>query len=156
MDMSFKEKSTWISLASTLGIFGYYFISLFGFSDLPEEQVNEAIAGLLLRSIILIVILEIVFHTLLSATNHKAAEMGEDERDKLIALKANNYGYTVLAVGVVICIVRLIGTEMGPEVFESSLSAEIPMLTAHLLMFSFILSEVVRFTSQIVYYRRGY
>jgi hypothetical protein len=32
----------------------------------------------------------------------------------------------------------------------------IPLLTAHILMFSFILSEIVRFTAQLVYYRSNY
>jgi hypothetical protein len=32
----------------------------------------------------------------------------------------------------------------------------IPLLTAHILIFSFILSEIVRFTAQLVYYRSNY
>ncbi|MFT6898677.1 MAG: putative membrane protein [Paraglaciecola sp.] len=47
MDMSFKEKSTWISLFSTVLIFGYYFINLIGLTELPGAQAKTAAGDLL-------------------------------------------------------------------------------------------------------------
>jgi hypothetical protein len=45
--------------------------------------------------------------------------------------------------------------EISPSFSSQNSSIEIPLLTAHILMFSFILSEVVRFSSQLYYYRKG-
>lgn len=154
MDMSFKEKSAWISLFSTVLIFGYYFYHVVGLGSLPGSEVKGVIASLALKTLILIIIVESVFHSMLAITNRKAAEMGADERDKNIELRANNYGYTVLVIGVIFCLGRMIILEFNPEFTEHS-SLQIPMLTAHILLFSLILSEVVRFAGQVIFYRRG-
>lgn len=156
MDMSFKEKSAWISLVSTLAIFGYYFYRIFNISDLPMEEAKEATKSLLIQAIVLSAIVEAVFHGMLAATNHQAAEQGGDERDKLFEYRANNIGYSVLVVGVLITLGRIVTLEYNPEWAEHSSSLQIPLLTAHILMFSFILSEAVRFAGQIFYHRRGY
>ncbi len=156
MDMSFTEKSAWISFVSTLCIFGYYFIQVIGLSGLPAKEASEAAIRLLAYTIVLSVIVETVFHAMLAATNRKAAEMGADERDSVIQWKANQVGYTILVVGVMIVIGRLLIVELNPSFADQNSSINIPMLTAHILMFSFVLSEVARFGSQIFYYRRGY
>ena len=41
MDMSFKEKSHWISLVSTICIFGYYFYSIVMLTGIPIEEAKE-------------------------------------------------------------------------------------------------------------------
>ena len=154
MDMSFSEKSAWISFFSTLLIFGYYFFKLFGLSGADGEEASQAAVRLLTQAVVLTIIVESVFHGMLAATNRKAAELGADERDKLIELKASKLGYAILSTGVIIVIVRLIILEFNPDFADHKSSLHIPLLTAHILMFSFILSELVRFGGQIVYYRR--
>lgn len=156
MDMSFKEKSAWISLVSTLGIFGYYFYNIALLYGAPIDMAKEAAKELLIQAIILSVVVEAVFHSLLAATNHKAADLGADERDKNYEYRANNIGYTILVIGVMITLGRIITLEYNPEFADHYSSMQIPLLTAHILMFSFILSEIVRFAGQIFYYRRGY
>lgn len=155
MDMSFKEKSTWISLVSTLAIFGYYFVQIWGLSGLPEEHANEQAVKLIIYVIILTVVVETLFQGMLAATNHKAAKLGADERDKILEYKSNNLGYTVLAVGVLIVLGRIIMLELNSGWQEGESSLQIPMLTAHMLMFSFVLSEVVRFAALVYQYRRS-
>lgn len=155
MDMSFKEKSAWISLLSTVLIFGYYFFQLLGLGNLPSDEVKQAVATLAVKTVVLIAVVEAVFHAMLAATNRKAAEMGADERDNLIALKANNYGYTVLVIGVIFGLGHMVIVEFNPQ-FTSESSLQIPMLKSHILLFSLILSEVVRFAGQVLLYRRGY
>lgn len=156
MDMSFKEKSAWISLISTLGIFGYYFYNIAMLFGVPTEEAKEVAKDLLTQAIILSIIVEALFHSLLAATNHKGAELGADERDKMYEYRANNIGYTVLVIGVIITLGRIISIEYNPEWADHYSSMQIPLLTAQILMFSFILSEIVRFSGQIFFYRRGY
>lgn len=154
MDVSYSEKGAWISLVSTVLIFGYYALALSGLSGLPEEEGNKAAFSLLGRVLVLSIIVESVFHGMLAATNHKAAEAGEDEREQLISLKASRVGYYVLTVGVMFTLGRLFFMEAWPEWFVDR-QEELPMLSAHILMFAFIVSEVVRFGGQIFYHRRG-
>ncbi|GAA6184041.1 hypothetical protein Q4567_10820 [Aliiglaciecola sp. 2_MG-2023] len=156
MDMSFKEKSHWISLVSTICIFGYYFYSIVMLTGIPIEEAKESAKDLLIQAIGLSVLVEIVLHSMLAATNHKAAEMGADERDKLFEYRGNQVGYTILVVGVVFTLGRIITVEYNPEFADHYSSMQIPLLTAHILMFSFILSEVARFSVTLFNYRRGY
>ncbi|GAC16513.1 hypothetical protein [Aliiglaciecola lipolytica] len=156
MDMSFKEKSHWISLVSTICIFGYYFYNIVMLAGVPVEEAKDIAKDLLIQAIVLSVLVEIILHTMLAATNHKAAEMGADERDKLFEYRGNQVGYTILVVGVVITLGRIITIEYNPDFADHYSSLQIPLLTAHLLMFSFILSEVARFAVTLFNYRRGY
>lgn len=153
MELSFREKSICISLVSTLVIFGYYFYSILGLSGMPDEIAKLAAMGLLIRAIIFSVIVETVFQSMLAVTNYKAAKLGADERDKLFEFKGNAWGYCVLVAGVIIVIVHiLLQEQLDLKPFNR---LDIPLLTAHLLMFTFIISEVARFSGQLFYYRRG-
>jgi hypothetical protein len=152
--MSFREKSIWISLIATLLIFGDYFLNVISLGVLPADAAKTAALGLSLRALFLIVIVEIIFQGMLAVSNRKAAELGADERDKLFEYKGNNFGYTVLVIGVFITLGRIVFLEINPEFIEQTNGLTIPLLTAHILLFSFILSEVVRFSAQLYYYRR--
>jgi uncharacterized membrane protein len=153
MDLSFKEKSIWISLISTLLIFGDYFLNLIYLAGLPEAAAKSAVLGLSLRAVFLIIIVEIVFQGLLAMSNRKAAEFGIDERDKLYEYKGNSFGYTVLVIGVFMTLGGTVLLEINPEFTQQTNAFRIPFLTAHILLFSFIFSEVVRFSAQLYYYR---
>jgi hypothetical protein len=156
MNMSFREKSIWISLISTLLIFGDYFLNIIALGNLPEQVAKTAALELSIRAFVLIIIVEIIFQTMLAVSNRKAAKLGADERDKLFEYKGNNFGYSVLVVGVLITLGRMVSMEISPEFIEQFKVLDIPFLTAHILLFSFILSEVVRFSAQLYYYRSSH
>jgi hypothetical protein len=155
MDMSFKEKSAWISLLSTVSIFGYYFYNIFMLIGEPPEMAKEAAKDYLIHAVFLSIVVESVFHIVLAAINRQSKAIEGDERDKTYEYKANSLGYTVLAVGVVITLGGMITLEYNPTLAEYNRVMQIPLQTAHILMFSFILSEIVRFAGQIFYYRKG-
>ena len=154
MNMSFREKSIWISLISTLLIFGDYFLNVIALANLSEAVAKTTALELSIRAFVLIIIVEIIFQTVLALNNHKAANLGADGRDKLFEYKGNNFGYTVLVIGVLLTLGRMVSLEISPEFIEQFKVLNIPFLTAHILLFSFILSEVVRFSAQLYYYRR--
>jgi hypothetical protein len=93
---------------------------------------------------------------MLAVSNRKAAKLGADERDKLYEYKGNNFGHTVLVIGVLMTLGRMVSLEISPEFIEQFKVLDIPFLTAHILLFSFILSEVVRFSAQLYYYRSSH
>jgi uncharacterized membrane protein len=156
MNMSFKEKSTWASLLATLLIFGNYTISVFSMDSSvlnPDEMIEVALDNLS-SAIFSIIIVEIIFQALIAAGSRNKIEIEGDERDSLIMLISNNSGYWVLSIGVIMTIGQLIlphvfGIEFSPEEHTS-----IPMFAMHLLLFSFILAEIVRFSHQIYLYRK--
>ncbi|MFT6343640.1 MAG: hypothetical protein ACJAWQ_000696 [Paraglaciecola sp.] len=156
MNMSFREKSIWISLISTLLIFGDYFLNIIALGNLPEQVAKTAALELSIRAFVLIIIVEIIFQSMLAVSNRKAAKLGADERDKLYEYKGNNFGHTVLVIGVLMTLGRMVSLEISPEFIEQFKVLDIPFLTAHILLFSFILSEVVRFSAQLYYYRSSH
>jgi len=154
--MSFKEKSTWLSLLATLLIFGNYAVSVFTMDSSvlnPDEMIEVAMRNLS-SAVLFIIVVEIIFQTLIVAGSRNKIEMEGDERDRLISLTSNNSGYWVLSIGVMITLGQLI----LPNVIGIQLSLEertnIPMFEMHLLLFSFILAEIVRFSHQIYLYRK--
>jgi hypothetical protein len=101
----------------------------------------------------MIIIIQIIFQSLVSAAASET-EVDGDERDKFISLKANTSGYWVLSIGVVITLGQLLlPYALG---METTLKARypLPLFELHILLFTFILSEIVRFTHQIVLYRQ--
>ena len=83
MNMSFREKSIWISLISTLLIFGDYFLSVIALANLSEAVAKTTALELSIRAFVLIIIVEIIFQSMLAVSNRKAAKLGADERDRL-------------------------------------------------------------------------
>jgi uncharacterized membrane protein len=156
MNMSFKEKSTWVSLLATLLIFGNYTISVFSMDSSilnPDEMIEVAMDNLS-SAIFFIIVVEIIFQALIAAGSHNKIELEGDERDNLITLTSNNSGYWVLSIGVIITIGQLILPHVFGIEFLPQERTIIPMSAMHLLLFCFILAEIVRFSHQIYLYRK--
>lgn len=90
--MSFKEKSIWLSLVTTVFVFSYYFIRLQSLSDLTVNEAKQFAGELFLKTIIMMIIVEIFFHIIIAIFNPEDAQQKADERDKLYQLKANSIG----------------------------------------------------------------
>jgi hypothetical protein len=156
MDMSLKEKSTWLSLLSTVSVFGYYFYSIIGLAGLPENESLDIALALSIKTITAVVMIEILFQSLLAISNHRGATLGNDERDKLFNYRSTSIAYSVLVCGVFLTLGRIVILEYNPSFDGGQSSWQIPLLTAHILLLSFILAEVSRFAALIFFYRRAY
>jgi hypothetical protein len=155
MNMTLKEKSTWLSLIATLVIFGSYTLNVVSIdlASVSEQQAIDIAMGNLSQAILYIIIVEIIFQSLIAVAGSKADIEG-DERDRFIALTANNSGYWVLSIGVVMTLGQLLlphalGVESTIKTYFP-----IPLFEVHVLLLMFILSEIVRFTHQIILYRK--
>jgi len=139
--MSFREKSAWISLLLYLGIYGFYF-SRVAMAVTRGQADGGHFMGLFAESVIAFVVATIVLTVVAAVTAPKDAEAPEDEREKLITLRANSNSGYVLAT----CVILVIGVLFyGADDF----------LTINLLFFSLVLSEVCKVATQIVLHRRG-
>ena len=131
--MSFREKSAWINLAAIVLVYGFYAYGIWG---APPTRLG-AIAVLIGSTIGMIVI---------SIAGHIAIAIGQrpevvDERDMLVGLRSARNGFHALAAGVWTLIFLAIALP-GP-----------PILLAYAALSVFVLAEVVRLISALVYYR---
>jgi hypothetical protein len=139
MEMSFREKSAWISLVLIVLVFGPYFW-LVGRSFAGQTHVH---GGTQFALILLFVVLEIVLHIAVAIQSPRDAEAPSDERDNLIDLRATRVAFYVLFGGALISIFTL---HFPVNVWTLS----------QFVLFSIVVAELVKFGSQIVFYRRGF
>jgi hypothetical protein len=132
--LSFQEKSLWVTLLSTLVIYGGYFLRA-----LTAGGDREQVGTLFVTVVGLLVFVQLAAHVVLAA--HKRPE-GKDERDRQIGLVAQRNAYYVLMTGI----------WLGLGVASMSLGR---FWYAHALLFAVVIAEVTRCGSQLVYYRRG-
>lgn len=136
MGLSFQEKSLWLVLVSLAVVFaGYFALAL----PLRTADVNAAQVGLFVAAVVLLVVLQIAGHLVVALVDR---DDRTDERDRFIALKGmRNAGY-VLATGVFFALCTAVATTGN-------------FATAHVLLASWVVAQMVEIASQLWYYRRG-
>ncbi len=141
MNLSFKEKSLWTSLIITIVIFGYYFSRVFSALNQPTVDTSGLIT-LFIGVVFAMIVLEIVSHITLTAIYKKEANDFNDERDKLIELKAIRISYYILILGVFQAVVSLL---MGKS----------PIMSTNIILLFFVVAQIAGDITQLVYYRKG-
>jgi predicted nuclease of predicted toxin-antitoxin system len=138
MALSYQEKSIWGTLATTLAVYGYYFATVF--SGMQPSQIDRTALGRLISAVVVIVVLEVVYHILIAVSSKVERK---DERDIHINNKAYRNAYFLLAADLfmLMATVALIGLT--------------PFLTVNLMLLSVVVSEIVKSLTQLFYYRRG-
>jgi hypothetical protein len=139
MEMSFREKSSWISLLLIVAVFGPYFW-LVGQSLTGNAHVH---GGTQFALILLFVVLEIVLHVAIAVQSPRDARAPKDERETLIDLKATRSAFYVLFGGALLSIFTM---HFRVNVWTMS----------QFVLFAIVVAELVKFASQIVLFRRGF
>jgi len=143
LNVSFEEKSTWVSLAIITFIFAGYFSQVY--QGLVNDTLDKgAVLGLFIGAVVSIIVLEIALHIVIAVLNVKDADQPSDERDRLFSIRAGNISGWVLGIGVLI---------IASQTFMQELDS---LWVANLLLFAVFISQVVSYVLQIFYYRRGY
>ena len=162
--MSYQEKRTLLSIIISVLIVASY--SIYAFGKAGMEHINDlqfwakTILIFIGIGIVAMIILQIVFHILMAiskAIRQKMqndeineeeiertmrVETSEDEMDKMIELKSNRFGYTIMGLGFM---AGLIAIAFG--------ASAVAML--NILFFSTWAGSFVEGLMQIRYYRRG-
>ena len=142
-NVTFEEKSTWVSLAAVLFVYGGYFSQVF--EGLMNNSLNKGeIGGLFIGSVVTLVIIQVVLQIILAVSNSKDANRQSDERDRLFALKAGYTSDWVLSFGILTIAVSIFLHDLDP------------LWTANLLFFLLVVSQVVCYVLTLFFYRRGY
>jgi hypothetical protein len=148
--MSFREKTAWAGLISTLVVFVPYFLHVFGLASRSELEPGR-VTGAFVALVVFSVVLGIVSGIVVAVTSKQEAK---DERDAAIESRAYRYAYFVLAtlcftaVGMVsvLALVR-------PALPDGRLLA--PMLIGQVFLFCFVAAESTKYLTQALSYRRG-
>jgi len=148
----FQEKSAWAVLISTFLIYGAYFVVVLITMSATEDRAPDKLFYLLIGAVIAQVIALTVSHILFAV---RAAPESKDERDHVIELKSDRIGGWVLGAGAMLVVLTLIaGGTIGSD-GDSALRFPGYFVMGNLLLLVFVLSEIVKRVSQVVYYRSG-
>lgn len=139
--MSLREKTTWLSLALFLFFFGAYYTLAFR-AVLGNETSSDMLPGYFIITAGFVFVIQTLLHLIRSIAFNREAGRGEDEREKLIELKATRMAYYVLIFGILVAIL-------------SNVSVASPLKTINILVFFFIVAQIIGFSVQLFYYRRG-
>lgn len=137
--MSFRETSAWITLVTVAICFGVYFGSIASGSISPR---GYGAVRLLVICVGTLVVLQLSAHTLAAVLAPKDARAPRDERERLIAWRAQSLGYHVLMVGVL---------GLGAA---GHFGHPVPDLLNFALL-DLVVTALVVAVAQIVLYRRG-
>ncbi len=162
--MSYQEKKTLLSLVTSVLLMASYCFYAFGKAGM--EHINDlqfwakTILVFIGIGVVALIIIQIVFHILmaiskairqkLSENEVDEEEIGrsmrvettEDEMDKIIEMKSNKFGYTIMGLGFM---AGLIAIAFG--------ASAVAML--NILFFSTWTGSFIEALMQIRYYRRG-
>jgi len=140
MDLSYQEKSILGSLLAVTVVYGLYFAGVLRDMGRPDFDGASFPLGRLVGAVVAIVIIEIVYHIILAVESKPEPR---DERDILISGKAYRNAYFALATGAFLVMTGVV------------LSLR-PFLTANLVLLFMVVAELVKFLTQLFYYRRGF
>jgi len=153
--MPFREKTAWISMATTILIWGYYTIQA-----IPPLLAGTADAGdfvgLLIGCTILSVIFQIVLTVAAALAAPREANAPADERERIFELRAARIAYLVsspLAATVALSAPFVIAA--GPHLFPADPLGSAVLLMANGILFSLFAAELIRASVQIFHYRRA-
>jgi len=138
--MSFREKSTWISFLLTLVGFGFYFVSVLRQLIWPVHP-HRNFFMLFVALLLLIIVLNVVLHAIAAARAPADARTPQDERERMISLKAKRPAFYVVMTGSFLS-VGIIHLNVGPW----------PIINA--VLFSVWLGQLTNYGAQLYYYRR--
>ena len=134
--MAFREKTAWVTLLSYLGVYGYYFWTVFRAG--PDHPFGARLIGVIALLVLIIVVCNIA----LAIWKPEEARLAEDERERLIGLKATAVAFHVASAGAI--------TAAG------AVAVGLPSFyVANGLLAMVVLAEIVRQGLVVVRYRLG-
>jgi hypothetical protein len=139
-DMSFREKSAWVSFLCILGVFTPFFWNSYRqYSGAVDSRTAVGTAFTLLA---LFVALEILLHVALALWSPKEARTPKDERERQIELRATFIAFQVLVVGALGAVGSIHLVRSAWVVHQAALLA-------------IVVAQLVKFGTQIVLFRRS-
>jgi len=141
MNLTYQEKSIWASLIITSVMFIYYFSRVLGVIQDPELT-GSSLIMVFIGVITITILAQIVIQSVMAIIYRTEVEEGSDERESLIRLKATSISHYILISGVWFASVTFY---LLPSAF----------MLMNLFIIFFIVSEIIGYVTQLIYYQRG-
>ena len=138
-NMSYREKSTWISFLLLLAISIPFFSQVLRIES--GHSSSEGSFHLFLALVILFIVGEIVLHAIIVMQSPRDARAPKDERERLIDLKAMRAAFFVLMTGALLVVAVV---HFPVDRFQ--------ILQA--LLLAVVVAELTMLGARLVYYRR--
>lgn len=150
--MSFREKAAWISLASGVVIWGFYFVVVWG---RLVEAPGEWPVALFVECVIASLLVQAVLMGLAAMRTPKDQRTLSDEREIRIDGQATGVGYVALT-GLVLCVALTSPLAVGLDVggLAISLRGEAATFMAQGLLLAIVLAEAIKSAVVVVLHRR--
>jgi len=150
-DMSTTEKNLWAELIVDVVVALYYFPKMLSLIRAGDTALIPVMAGVVVISIILAIIVAIAVAILLRAWREPKRE---DERDRQFSARGTLIAYRALAVFVALIMGQLVFEGLFPGLRGGFAILTKPLLIAHLLLLSLLLSSAAKSATQLFLYRR--
>lgn len=150
--IGYRERSLWVSLAAVGLVDTFYFaVVVYSWWSGTELSANGLI-GLLVVVVGLLLLIELAF-VLVS----RARRESMDERDQSIAAGAAMLAYTVFSCCVVLALaLHLLNVRSGDGALFGLAVFDVPLIEVHLVLVGLVTAELVRHSTALMRYRRGY
>lgn len=160
--MTFREKHLWISIVSTILVWGYYFVRLIGGvidGALTDPRFGWMLGAFFIGCLITVAVIEIVLNIIASLTTRKAEREARDERETLASLKASHVSLMAL-IAIVFCLsigAYFLGLGEGQaNRLEVAMADGVGLiLVANILMAAVIVSELIRYVFTLALLRKA-
>lgn len=152
--MPFREKSAWISLLSTLLIWGYFFGILVREIGTRNPD-GGALMGAFIGCTIALVVVQVTLQIAIAIAAPKEAEAPADERERLIELEASRIAFMVMGALVLAALLTLpVLAVAGPLIFKADPVGGSLTALGGGVFFALVLGEIVHAGWQILLFRR--
>jgi len=156
--MTYAQKRGLVELLISTFVLLYYVNALSGMLS-AEALTASALTALFAKVVVIMVLLEIVSHSVLAGVSARDANAGDDERDRLFKLKSQSIAYHVLSSFMVIAVFLIYVVDTGRDISRNPLflSGVEPLFSIfHWLVVGLLITEIVKFALCLWYYRRGF
>lgn len=137
--LSFREKSAWISIVCLLAVFiPFFWNSYRQFTGQVDGSSAITVAFALL---VAFVVLEIVLHAVVALQAPAEARSPRDEREHLIEMRATRLAFQVLVLGALAAVGAVHLTRSA-------------WVIQQVVLLAIVVAELVKFTTQVVLFRR--
>jgi hypothetical protein len=151
--MSYRERAAWISLVTTVAIWGYYCVRAFPALASGTADAGDFV-GLFIGCTILSVVVQVALTIASALMSPDDAEASADEREMLYELRSSRVAYYLLSMLVAtVALATPIVVAASPQLFPTNPLASAVLVMGNLALLSLILAETVRSVTQIVHFR---
>jgi len=153
--MAFREKMLWASAATTVVIWGWYFLGFVSALEGPAFNVGAEL-GKFLFAVVALVVVQVVAAIALAISSPAEAQARADDRDREFALVAYRAAFITLSVLIATLTVAAPMTMVtAPAWLGGRSTVLVPIVISNVLLLSLVIAELVRSATQLFLYRKG-